>query len=96
MLHAPGAIIRNRCRSFIMENVNYEFLACLTNNIMKQITITHKSIMKLGATKNHKAWQAAKKSRIPFKEQQTTQIILNNIVRELEVHKTNNHGGRMP
>ena len=88
--------------SFKMENINYEFLARrLTNkNDTKYNNETHhnhhKSIMKLGATKNHKAWQAAKKSRIPFKEQQTTQIILNNIVRELEVHKTNNHGGRMP
>jgi hypothetical protein len=62
---------------------------------MKHTTITHKTMMKLGATKNDKALQAAKKSRISSKEQQTIQIILNNIVRELEVHKVNN-GGRMP
>ena len=44
--------------------------------------------MKLGATKNDKASKAAKKSRIPFKEQLTMQIILNKIVlRELEVQK---------
>ena len=64
------------------------FLAHLTkvswNIIMKNTTITLKTIMKLGASKNEKPSQAAKKSRIPFKEQQTTQIILNNIVRELE------------
>ena len=52
-------------------------------------------MMKLGATKNDKALQAAKKSRKSSKEQQTIQIILNNIVRELEVHKVNNVG-RMP
>ena len=60
-------------------------------------TTTHKSIIKLEATKSDKASsQAAKKNRIPFKEQQNTiQIIINNIVRELEVQKANN-GGRMP
>ena len=51
--------------------------------------------MKLGASKNEKHSQAAKKSRIPFKEQQTTQIILNNIVREFEVQNANN-GGSIP
>ena len=63
---------------------------------MKHTTITHKAITKLEATKNNKALQAAKnKSRIPFTEKQSLQIILNNIMQELEVQKANN-GGRMP
>jgi glutamate synthase domain-containing protein 2 len=87
--------------SFAMENINCEFLACrLTNKTdMKYNNETHHNHPQIhheiGATKNDKASQAAKKNRIPFKEQQTIQIILNNIVRELEVHKAIN-GGRMP
>jgi hypothetical protein len=63
---------------------------------MKNTTITLKTIMKLGASKNEKHSQAAKKSRIPFKEQQTTQIILNNIVRELEVGEWLSWLGTLP
>ena len=62
----------NKSMSFAMENINCEFLACrLTNKTdMKYNNETHHNHPQIhheiGATKNDKASQAAKKNRIPI------------------------------